>query len=231
MQIRHATLADLNAIMAVEQASFGDGIAKEAMATREQMSSRLKLFAQKNFTEGFLLAEHKGMVVGYIIMFPTFRTPNQCVSWDVATDFGNIAGEFYALGRNIFVASLGVVASAPEAASCALIHATQVIRATRLRVLGYSHDHYMFCSRMPGYARAHKKTGISPEEYWRLEDTHGAPRDPLLNMFYQMMAEKPFKLLLNGYPPDHASAGHSVLFALEDTIANLNALAACMYNK
>ncbi|OGG61290.1 hypothetical protein A3C87_03740 [Candidatus Kaiserbacteria bacterium RIFCSPHIGHO2_02_FULL_49_34] len=231
MYVRNATIADLDAIMAVEETSFGEGVAEEAMATREQMHARIAMFERSGFPEGFLVAEEDGCIFGYIVMFPTVLTPDECVSWDKATNYGNLTGVFDVTAQNTFIVSLAAVSRAPESTSLLLVHKAFVSRLQRLRAYGYQKDYCMFCARMPGYAQAHKKTGITPEEYWCLEDGDGNPQDPLLRIFYHMTTEKPRRLLRDGYLPDISSGGHGVLFALEDPVANINALAQLMCNK
>lgn len=231
MHIRPAALSDLDAVMAVEKATFGEGIAPEAMATRAQMRSRIELFAREKFPEGFLLAEHEGVIVGYMIMFPTALTPEECASWDMATDCGNLAGTFDMTAQNMFMVSFAVVYSAPDNTSALLALTSQVIRLDRLRKYGYTQDCCMFCSRMPGFAKAHKKTRISAEKYWRLEDPQGAPRDAALYQYHRMTAEKPFKIMLDGYQPDVLSGGHGVLFALRNPVLNICTLATLIANK
>jgi hypothetical protein len=213
--IRYAVPNDVPGIMEVEQATFGT-VGDEATASRTVMAKRIDLLnAAQN--KWFLVAQDEdGGIVGDMILQPTNLVPDRCTSWDVATDHGTLLTTFDALGTNIYVVSLAVSPrAAMDAVGTLLMHAS-------LAVWAWHHGLFMFCSRMPGFARAREKSGIGPQDYLNLKHRDGGPRDPMLRLYWKMSGGVwPYRLLENGFPPDAESGGHGALFALEDPVRAL----------
>ena len=89
----------------------------------------------------------------------------------------------------------------------------------------------MFCSRVPGFSAAHRKTGIGIEDYIVQRRRSGGPRDPLLYMYWKWTGgADPVRLLRDGYTVDKESGGHGALFALADPMAALCAIALQIYS-
>jgi hypothetical protein len=205
---RLATANDLEEIMHVEEGTFGR-IGKDAMASKDRMRERIALL--NDAPPGwFWVAEALGRIVGDVILQPTDVAPETCASWDVATDFGSLKRTFRQSGQNLYVVSLAVLADAPACAMEFLVCRAFVEWARSRKC------HLMFCSRMSGFARARQRSGIEPERYWQLHHRDGGPRDPMLNLYWQLTGSDPVKFLPQGFPPDGASEGHGVLFAPVD---------------
>jgi len=206
--VRAARREDLAGVMAVERTQFEQQVGEGSAAAEEVMERRINLCNGGNL-KWFLVAECLGRVVGYMILMPTRMRPNECDSWAHATDNGELSGMWDTSGDNMYVVSLAVLPDAPEYTSVLLVyHSTRLWRAAGKKV-------YMFCARMPGFAEAHASTGVSPEEYWKRYGPDGLPEDWMLRLYTMMSGgQGPHRLLLNGYPPDTASGGHGVLYAV-----------------
>ena len=217
VEIRLATIEDFDGIMEVEQEEFGP-LGQGAMASSEVMANRIALCNSQD-PGWFWVAEHERRIVGDMILQPTHLTPAECTSWDRATDRGTLVSTFDRTGQNVYVVSLAASQSAPPGTSDLLMHASLVAWARHGGI-------YMFVSRMPGFARAHRTSAISPEEYWQLKRRDGSPRDPMLRLYWTRSGRvEPFRLLRDGFPPDEESGGHGVLFVLTDPYRALLATA------
>jgi len=211
IKIRPARAGDLPVLMGIEFETFGP----EMSASDEMLADRIELCGDG----WFLVAENTSYgacaVAGDMILQPTRLTPEECTSWAAATDDGAMRGTFDPVGPNVYVVSLAVPAAAPPGTSDLLMHASLVRWA---RHCGFrSGSFFIFCSRMPGFAKTNRRTGIDPEDYWLLEREDGGPRDPMLHLYWEMSGGVwPVRLLRDGFPPDEESGGHGVLFALND---------------
>jgi hypothetical protein len=217
MNIRPATLDDLDEIMRVEKESFED-VGDEAMATREMMKKRIlicnkmtPLGAKQKRAQWFWVAEKGGKIFGQMILQPTHLSPEAVQSWSHATDDGTFERTFAEDGETIFGASLSAANDAPPGIADLLL--------CRIGLLMFrtSKRRLMFCSRLPGLRKAMEK-GMSAEEYWRKEvgASHKA-RDPLLRKFFEIFGPPSYnRLVPNGWPTDKDSCGYSALIAVED---------------
>lgn len=222
LQVRPAALIDIPGIMTVEQETFGE-IGEDAMAAEEIMQKRISLCNGASH-RWFWVAVADGEVVGDIVLQPTRLSPEACTSWSAATDDGTLAATFDSNGENVYVVSLAVSLRAPYGASYVLAH------AAFLEWLRAGKKLFMFCSRMPGFASAHRASGVSPEAYWRLKRHDGGPQDPMLHLYWEMTGgAEPSRLLKDGFPPDTESGGHGVFFAARDPVKALHALAGLIY--
>jgi hypothetical protein len=222
VMVRLATEKDIAGIMQVEEETFGR-IGEDAMAAQEMLMERIKL-CNGNGGRWFWVAEHKGHLVGDMILQPMQLNPDGAVSWESSTDGGTLKRTFNKEGNAVFVVSLAVCARAPAGTNELLGLATLAQWAASGK------EYYAFCMRMPGFAAAHKRTGVSAEMYWQMKRADGGPKDPLLRKFWMMSGGvQPYKLLKNGYPPDEESGGHAVFFALEDPVKALIATAQLIY--
>ena len=208
--IRPATSSDLDGIMSVEEEKFGT-IDETAMASREQMTHRIKLCNTDHYT-WFWVAVQRDKIVGYVVVQPTDLTPDTCQTWDQATDGGKLTKTFNPLGVNLYGVSVAASESAPEQTSLLLLQ--ESIKAWKKTGKKY----FMFCCRMPGYAAANEGSAITidPNDYWQWREPDGGPKDHYLRFFWQVFGADPVRLLKDGYPPDQESGGHGVLFAAEE---------------
>ncbi|HUX35713.1 MAG TPA: hypothetical protein VMV71_01620 [Candidatus Paceibacterota bacterium] len=214
MRVRPATPADLKGIVEVEKESWGEGVGAGTMASPEILLERIILC--NNFHPGwFWVVEVRGGIVGYLVLMPTRMSPDECKGWAMATDNGNLVGTFDPSGSFIYGASIAMVSKAPPGAMDLLVHAGHLLRLLSGKKVLYA------CARMPGFSRAHQKTGISADEYWQLKQSDGTPKDPFLWHFATVIGLWPVKLLENGYPPDEESGGHGVLCVNTDPAKGL----------
>jgi len=212
---------DLDGIMEVEREEFGT-LGEDTMASRETMARRIEI-CNSEMPGWFWVALWKKKVVGDIILQPTSLTPQKCTSWNQATDNGTLERTFDPMGANIYVVSLTASGRALSGTSDMLMHTSLVAWA---RHRGY----YMFCSRLPGFAKTHKETGISIEDYWKRKGPDGGPENWMLHLYWEMSGGvAPLRLLKDGFPPDVDSGGHGVLFALNDPYKALFATTAHLY--
>lgn len=222
IEIRPAMLNDLKGIMKVEEMTFGS-FSREAMASAGVMAERIEL-CNSNAIKWFWLAQLKDEIFGYIILQPTKLAPEQCVSWEKATDYGTLKNTFDNNGDNVYIVSLASCQNAPIGVSELLVHAGTSSWAMSGK------KNIIFCSRMPGFALMNRKTGISAEDYWQLKYKDGKPKDSMIRMYWEMAGKvNPSFLLKNGFPPDKESGGHGVLFVINDSAKALRATASLIY--
>lgn len=223
LEIRLATLDDLDDIMVVEASSFGS-VGQGAAATRETMAHRIGLLNEEP-PGWFFVASQNGRVVGDVILQPTNLVPDDCTSWMAATNNGSLDGTFCPNGRNVYGVSLAVKKSAPSGATELLLHKAFLTWYSSGRKL------FMFCSRVPGFSAAHHKTGIGIEEYLLQRRRSGGPRDPMLYLYWKYTGgAEPVRPLYDGYTVDEESGGHGALFSLDDPVSALCAIAIQIYN-
>lgn len=221
IRIWPAEIDDLQGIMEVEKECFG-AISEDAMASSEIMKQRIILCNKGNY-KWFWAAGHK-RIVGYIILQPTSLVPEQCDSWNHATDHGCLKSTFNEEGESVYIVSLAVHPKAPRGSSELLVHAALVEWASSNKPF------LMFCSRIPGFRSAHEHSGISVEAYWKLKRRNGSPKDPMLRLYWEMAGKvEPYRLLKNGFEPDPTSCGHGVLFVVVDAARALRATASMIY--
>lgn len=217
IEVRVATLDDLDGIMAVEAETF-EPVGKEAAASREIMARRIGLLNSEE-PEWFFVACHSGRVVGDAIFQPTNLSSQNCTSWDVATDKGTLDNTFARDGENIYGVSLAVSRDAPAGTA-------ELLMNQGFSSWYFTGKHlFMFCSRIPGFAATHRRTGISAEEYITKRRKNGGPRDPLLYLYWKWTGgAEPVRLLREGYAVDSDSGGYAALYTLDDPIAALRAI-------
>jgi hypothetical protein len=222
LTVRAATLSDLDGIERIEAATFGR-IDPDAAASPVTIRHRIRLLNAAD-PAWFLVAVAGHTIVGTLVLQPTDLEPEYCTSWEAATDNGTLKRSFKPDGRNLYGVSLAVPAASPPGTTELLLHAafTHWIAGRR---------HFIFCSRMPSFSAMNRKTGISPEDYIRLRRRNGAPRDPLLFLYWRWFGGAyPVRLLRDGYKVDRPSGGHAALFAPTDARAALLAMAPLIYD-
>jgi hypothetical protein len=221
LAVRAAKRSDLAGIERVEVATFGR-IDPNAAASPTTIRRRLSLLNDAA-PAWFLVAVAGNAVVGTLVLQPTDLEPEECTSWEAATDNGTLERSFKQDGRNLYGVSLAVPPTAPPGTAELLLHAA-FIRWSAGR------EHLIFCSRMPRFSAVNRKTGISPEDYIKLRRRNGAPRDPLLFLYWRWLGGVyPVRLLRDGYVVDRPSGGHAALFAPTDARAALLAIAPLIY--
>jgi hypothetical protein len=222
IEIRPATLGDLDGIMTVETETF-EPVGREAAASRETMAQRIRLL-NRDAPEWFFVACHAGCIIGDMILQPTNLQTQDCTSWEAATNNGTLDGTFSRDGENIYGVSLAACRDAPRGTPELLM------RQGFLAWYSAEKHLFMFCSRMPGFAAAHRRTGISAEEYIVRRRRNGGPRDPLLYLYWKWTGgAEPVRLLRDGYAVDSDSGGYAALYALDDPITALRAIERQLY--
>jgi hypothetical protein len=204
--------------MAVEIETFGP-VGEGAAASRETMAHRIELL-NGEAPEWFFVACDGGRVVGDAIFQPTNLRPEDCTSWEAATSGGILDRTFSRHGDNVYGVSLAACRDAPPGTPELLLRQGFLTwHSTKKGLL-------LFCSRMPGLAAAHRKTGISAEDYMRRRRKTGGPRDPLLHLYWRWTGgAEPMRLLRDGYSVDRDSGGYGALFVVDDAAAALQAIA------
>jgi radical SAM enzyme (TIGR01210 family) len=196
--------------MAVEIEKFGpleDGMA----ASPEVMEQRITL-CNGSPPGYFWVSEEQGNITGYMVIQPTHLTPDGCTAWEQATDDGTMASTFAVDGPNLYIVSHAVLS--PPRASAGTSDLLQYASVIRWVEHG---GVFMFCARMPGYRARYEANGTTPEEYWQLTRADGTPHDVMLHYHSKLAGGVlPYRLLLNGFPPDTDSGGHAALFVLSD---------------
>ena len=222
MHCRVATLADLGAIMKVEEETFGE-LGMDAMASRALMESRILLC--NTFQPGwFWVTEMNEQVTGYIVLQPTHLLPESCVSWESSTDNGSLLSTYAEDGETIFGVSIATGKCAPPGTGNILLHQMALLW------LKTKKKRFMFCSRLPGFEQAHVASGVSATAYWKQTDESGVPVDWLLREFYDELGVLPKRFLPNGFLPDKQSGGHGALVVVDDPFLALQLLVTRIYD-
>lgn len=221
MDVLFADHSHLDGIMEIEAETFG-ALGEEATASRALMADRIDR-CNINGAGWFLVAVHEGVVVAYLVLQPTALGADECISWDVSTDFGTFKRTYDEEGTTVFGASLGARRTAPPGATVLIFHQTLVLMLKRKK------ERVIFCSRMPSLNNAMIKKGVDPETYCFQVDESGRPLDWLLGEFYESLGVLPRRFLPNGYPPDADSAGHGAQIVLEDLYHALETTAMRIY--
>lgn len=218
LEIRPALLDDLDGIMAVETETFGP-LGEGAAASRQTMAHRIRLL-NGEAPEWFFVACCNGRILGDIVLQPTNLSIESCTSWGAATSDGSLDSTFSREGKNVYGVSLAAACDAPRGTPELLLNRGFLTwRST-------GKDLWLFCSRIPGFAAARRRTGISAEDYIAKRRRNGGPRDPLLYLYWKWTGgAEPIRLLRDGYAVDSDSGGYGALYALDDPVAALRAIA------
>lgn len=218
IEIRRAQQGDLPYLVNIEHYSYG------AMgASHETLHRRIEVL-NKEAPGWFWVAAWHDKVVASIILQPTLLTPDECTSWEVATDSGTLQRTFSPEGLNVYGVSLGRCKTTPPGANDLLIH--QGLAVT----VGAGKTSFTLSSRMPGYqSYCTRHPNTTPDRYWQLTRADGTPRDPTLRNFTRSFGHPPARLLPHGYISDEASGGHAVQFVIADFTTALCAAAQRIY--
>jgi hypothetical protein len=208
--------SDLEGLVEMEKAVWGEGVGIESMASPEVIRNRIAL-CNASPPGWFWVAEARGKIVAALVLQPTKMSPDECTGWAMATDNGSLVHTFDPEGDFLYGASMSALFDAPPGASDLLVLAGHSLRMFSGKHLVYA------CARMPGFLQEHEATGIAPEDYWCLKRKNGAPKDPFLWHFETMIGFRPVRLLRDGYPPDKDSGGHGVLCVSEDPMGDIAA--------
>src|SRR5262245_36751293 len=95
MEIRTALLDDLPCLVEIEHHSYGP-----MGASQETLRRRIEILNREP-PGWFWVAARHGKVVASIILQPTFLTPDECTSWELATDNGTLERTFSPEGMNV----------------------------------------------------------------------------------------------------------------------------------
>ncbi len=222
--VRAATIADLDGIMEVEKEAWAEGVGEDAAADSALMRSRIALCNRGGPPWWFLVVTTAKRIEGYVIIQPTAISPEECSGWMHATDEGRLEATFDLRGPYVCGVGLGMRGGAPQVAADLLMAAGHSLRVVTQRDVLY------LCGRMPGFAKAHRNSGILAEEYCRKRRGDGSLADPFLRHFEDMISVSPERLLVNGFPPDKDSGGHGVLCVSRNAMESL-ARSAARLNK
>jgi len=218
IEIRRAEQGDLPHLINIEHYSYG-----ALGAGQETLRRRIEILNSEP-PGWFWVAARGDRVVASVILQPTSLTPDECTSWEVATDNGTLQRTFLPEGRNVYGVSLGRCKETPPGTNDLLIH--QALAVT----VGTRKTFFTLCSRMPGYqSYCSRHPDTTPDQYWQLARADGSPRDRTLRNFTKSFGHPPCRLLLHGYLPDEASGGHAVQFVITDFTAALSAVARRIY--
>ena len=219
VRVLAASPEHLLGIMMVEDEKRGT-FDERAIVGWERMADRIERCNTDDHT-WFWVAVAGDEIVGYIVLQPTWIAPEHGATWSTATDHGTLYRTFDPDGDNLYVVAMGVRADASRETWAMLFWAAfRAWRESGKRC-------FMACTRMPGFASAYGRTGVTADEYWRLRRGDGTPVDASLRLFHDLLGGvDPLRMLPKNCPNDHASGGHGVLFAAYDPARALYAAAS-----
>jgi hypothetical protein len=226
MLIRPATINDVDSLARVERLAWAS-VSEDAVAPAEIIRERIELCNSGTYP-WFLLAEQQTgavpEILAYVALQPTRLTPDAVSSWDAATDDGTLRNTFDQEGQNLFAVSLSVPKGVPPGTAELLVCQTLVYR------LAAKKKHYMFCARMPGF-RAAKDSNpdLTAESYLTMRRSDETSVDWQIREYENMFGEPALRVIRNGFPPDADSCGHSVFFAANDPVKNLETIISRLY--
>lgn len=214
--VRPARLADVAAIHRLDQQEYG-WLGEDATDDESFIENQVRTLNSVG-TPWFWLLEKasttsskKMDIVGWYIMQPTHKNPHEITSWADATDHGRLQATFDANGKHLYIVAGGISREYTKQA-----HRLMVLNALSLMKAHKMHSVFA-CLAMPGFAEANAAEGIEAEDYVKLTNANGTPKDAFLAFFRELWAgeHRPLRLLVNGYPPDQHSGGHGVCSCVE----------------
>ncbi len=207
--VRPARLEDVPVIHRLDQSEYG-WLGEDATDDADFIRHQLEILNSGEIPWLWLLertsARGDSEVVGWYIMQPTNKSPEEIRSWDDATDQGRLRSTFDPRGKQLYLVAAGIAREhSKQAHRLMVLNALSLMKETRM-------ERVFACLAMPGFAEARASEDIRPEDYMRLELADGTPRDAFLAFFRELWVgtHRPFRLLRNGYPPDQHSGGHGV---------------------
>lgn len=187
--IRKATLADVADIIELDEEVW-----KELPATCDKIKSRIEVFS-----EGNLVAELNGYIVGYICLQFVGDISESATTWSAITDDGLLRRSHKPNGEYMFGVNLTV---SPKVAALGV--GTRLLIAGWVLIIKSNKRGCFLGSRIPGY---HKRKDVPIEKYISMRN--GRYLDPELR-YYQQSGFKAIKPLPN-YFSDKESLDYGVL--------------------
>lgn len=201
--VRPATLDDIEGIVELDSAMYGDEIAQGVTDDPHDMFTR----RVRNSRGWFWVAEVDGKIEGMLAGQPTKYAPEEFVSWEHSTANGTFEGTYDETSVVMYVASLTVSKLGSKLDATDKLLAEGVKKAIR-----HGKKLAFFSARMPMY---HKyKDTMSAEEYYSATTNLNGREvalDPQLRM-YEELGMKRIRLVADGFVADWESCGYAVLF-------------------
>jgi hypothetical protein len=171
LEVREATLADLDEIMRIEEDWTPD-----QRASRGQMRARLEKFA-----EGFWLFARGGEIIGTLMSCPILYDPgnmSEMATWDEVTNDGYLPDIDLDKANALYLVSGSLRRDARGGMAYAVMMETPVALAERLGL-----DHIVTGAKIPGYDAYRRRFGeVDAKDYAFLE-VNGCLADPFLEMY------------------------------------------------
>ncbi|WP_028933381.1 hypothetical protein [Pseudonocardia spinosispora] len=200
LEVRQASLADLDDIMSVE-ADWEES----QRASREQMATRLEKFAA-----GFWLYEQDGEVVGTLMSFPLRYAPeevSQLSSWDRVTNEGDYPDIDLASANGLYLAS-GSIKKRARGSTVYVAMMETPVDAARDMGLRY----VLAGAKIPGYDAYCRRFGDVDAADYAFRRLGGALVDPLLEMYRGHDYHVPDRAhIVKDYYPDPPSRDYGAL--------------------
>jgi hypothetical protein len=209
--VRPARLEDVAAIHRLDQQEYG-WLGEDATDDEAFIENQVRTLNSVGTPWVWLLEktvdEHSRQmeIVGWYILQPTSKRPEEITSWADATDSGRLHATFDPAGKYLYIVAGGVSRHySKQAHRLMVLNAVSLMKAHKMKAV-------FACLAMPGFADAHAAVGIAPEDYVQWVHSNGMPKDAFLAFFRELWAgvHRPLRLLVNGYPPDQHSGGHGV---------------------
>ena len=226
--VRPATNADVAAIHKLDQQEYG-WLGEDATDDAAFIAHQVATLNGMGTPWFWLLERHhpnqRKEIVGWYIMQPTYKRPEQIKSWADATDHGRLTATFDPHSQYLYLVAGGVSREYSKQA-----HRLMVLNALSL-MQGHQIKHVFACLAMPGFSDARERHHLTPEEYLQQTQSNGEPKDAFLAFFRELWPGRhlPFRLLRDGYPPDQHSGGHGVCACVE--IDNHQQAIEAVFNK
>lgn len=212
--VRPARAADVAAIHRLDQQEYG-WLGEDATDDAAFIAHQVATLNGMG-TPWFWLLERvhphqRKEVVGWYIMQPTHKRPEQITSWADATDHGQLTSTFDPHSQYLYLVAGGISREYTKQ-----VHRLMVLNALSL-MQGHQINHVFACLAMPGFSDARELHQLTPEDYLQQTQANGEPKDAFLAFFRELWPGNhlPFRLLRDGYPPDQHSGGHGVCACVE----------------
>jgi hypothetical protein len=171
LDVREATLADLDDIMRIEEDWSPD-----QRASRDQMRVRLE-----KFPEGFWLFMRGGELIGTLMGCPIHYDPDEIsdsLTWDEVTNDGYLPGIDLGEANALYLVSGSLRRDARGGLAYAVMMETPVPLAERLG-LGY----IVTGAKIPGYDAYCRRFGEVDAKDYAFFEVNGCLADPFLEMY------------------------------------------------
>jgi hypothetical protein len=200
LEVREATLADLDDIMRIEE-----DWPPEQRASREQMRVRLEKFA-----EGFWLFERDGELIGTLMSCPWRYDPSkmsEISTWDKVTGHGYLPDIDPGTANALYLVSGSLRRNARGGTAYAVMMETPVALAERL---GF--DYVVTGAKIPGYDAYCRRFGEVDAKDYAFLRVNGCLVDPFLEMYRGHGYVVPDRAhVVPGYYPDPPSRDHGAI--------------------